>query len=152
MQHHPTRSISDLVAEATAKAPFMVVITGGEPLMHDLNELTNELHQAGLRIHLETSGSYPLSGQFDWISLSPKTFKHPLSAIYSKANEIKVIISEESDLYWAETQAQKVPTETVKLLQPEWNSKTGKQLALGYVLSHPEWRVSLQTHKYLDVR
>ena len=152
MHRHPIRPISDLVSEAKNKQPFMVVITGGEPLMHDLNQLTQKLHQAGLRVHLETSGSHPLSGHFDWISCSPKTFKHPLEEIYPKVNELKVVISTTADLSWAENQAQKVPAETVKLLQPEWNSKIGKQLAIDYVLSHPEWRVSLQTHKYLEVR
>ena len=120
--------------------------------MHDLSELTQALHQAKLRIHLETSGAHPISGQFDWISLSPKTFKPPLSEIYPHADELKVVISKKNDLQWAESQSQKVSTETVKLLQPEWNSSKSRQLVLEYVLSHPQWRVSLQTHKYLDIR
>ncbi len=149
---HPHRAIEDLVAEAIAHHPTMVIITGGEPLMHSLDTLTAELHQAGLRVHIETSGSHPFSGRFDWVSLSPKPFKPPLNEMYSKANELKVIISEPADLDWAIAQAQKVSDKTVKLLQPEWNSRAGQQLAIDYVLSHPSWRLGLQTHKFLGVR
>ena len=130
----------------------MVVITGGEPLMQDLSELTAALHQAGLRIHLETSGSYPLTGQFDWISLSPKVFKPPLANIYAQVNELKVDIDQPSDFVWAESEAQKVPPSAVRLLQPQWNSDLGQQHVFDYVLSHSEWRVGLQMHKYLGVR
>lgn len=151
-EHHPEQAIASLIIQAAAAQPFMVVITGGEPLMHDLTSLTTELSRAGLRIHLETSGSHPLTGQFDWISLSPKTFKPPLSDIYHQANELKVVISKPSDLAWAENQAQKVSAETVKLLQPEWSSSHAQQLTVDYVRAHPEWRVGLQTHKYLGVQ
>ncbi|MGD1898852.1 MAG: 7-carboxy-7-deazaguanine synthase QueE [Phormidesmis sp.] len=156
MAHHPKREISELVFEAAAKRPFMVVITGGEPLIHNLTTLTSELRKANLRIHLETSGSHPLSGEFDWISLSPKIFKPPLDTpknnIYRQADELKVVISEPRDLVWAENQSQKVSAQTVRLLQPQWTSKLGQQLVCKHVLAHPEWRVGLQTHKYLRVR
>ncbi len=151
-ENHPHREIADLTAEAAEKQPAMVVITGGEPLMHNLDELTQGLRLAGLRVHLETSGAHPLSGQFDWISLSPKSFKPPLADIYSRADEIKVVIDQPEDLVWAETAAQKVSAQTIKLLQPQWTSEPGQQLVFDYVLSHPEWRVGLQTHKFLGVR
>ena len=145
---------------AAAVRPLMVVITGGEPLMHNLAGLTDALHQAGLRVHLETSGSYPLSGSFDWISLSPKRFKPPLWAIYGQAQELKVVIETPADLQWAEEASQKVSQQKathqnpdiIKLLQPCWGSEHGQTLAFEYVLFHPEWRVGLQTHKFLGVR
>ncbi|MEL6350248.1 MAG: 7-carboxy-7-deazaguanine synthase QueE [Cyanobacteria bacterium J06627_28] len=149
---HGRREISALVSEAVAARPFMVVITGGEPLMQDLSELTAALHHAGLRVHLETSGSHPLTGQFDWISLSPKLFKPPLDEIYARVNELKVVIDQPSDFDWAESERQKVPPSTVLLLQPQWTSELGQQHVFDYVLSHPEWRIGLQTHKYLGVR
>ncbi|MEL6604042.1 MAG: 7-carboxy-7-deazaguanine synthase QueE [Cyanobacteria bacterium J06614_10] len=151
-KRHPHQEVSELVSLAAAQQPFMVVITGGEPLMHNLEALTRELHQAGLRIHLETSGSYPLSGDFDWISLSPKRFKPPLAAIYSRADELKVVIDGAVDIAWAESEAQKVSQGTFKLLQPQWSNQSGQQLAFDYVLSHPDWRLGLQTHKFLGVR
>ena len=152
VQPHPDCEVSSLVAEAIAAKPFMVVITGGEPLMHDLTLLTQRLKAAGLRVHLETSGSHPLSGEFDWISLSPKQFKPPLEEIYPLANELKVVVDEESDLAWAEKTSQRVSMQAVKLLQPQWESPVGQKLVMDYVLAHPEWRVGLQTHKFLGVR
>lgn len=152
MDRHPARSVLSLVEEAIATNPFMVVITGGEPLMHDLSVLTDELRQSGLRVHLETSGSHPLRGTFDWISLSPKQFKLPLESIYPLVNELKVVIDSEMDLVWAEQNAQKTPTQAVKLLQPQWENPVAEQLVMDYVLSHVNWRVGLQTHKFLGVR
>ncbi|MEM6451422.1 MAG: 7-carboxy-7-deazaguanine synthase QueE [Cyanobacteria bacterium P01_D01_bin.105] len=152
MERHPQRAVSDLVSEAITAEPVMVVITGGEPLMHNLGGLTLALHGAGLRVHVETSGSYPLSGEFDWISLSPKRYKPPLETIYGKVNELKVVVGDPLDIIWAETTAQKISSEVVKLLQPRWNSEEGEQMVFKYVLSHPEWRLGLQTHKFLGVR
>lgn len=152
MQSHPKREILALVAEAIAANPFMVVITGGEPLMHDLTRLTQALKASGLRVHLETSGSHPLSGEFDWISLSPKQFKPPLAEIYPLASELKVVIDGESDLAWAKKNAEKVSAQVVKVLQPQWESPVAQQLVMDYVLTHSEWRVGLQTHKFLGVR
>jgi len=120
--------------------------------MHNLEALTDSLRQSGLRVHLETSGAHSLSGCFDWITLSPKRFKPPLPEIYRQADELKVVISEPEDLLWAESEAKKVPSETVKLLQPQWTSKIGAQLAFDYVQTHPDWRLGLQTHKFLGVR
>jgi len=149
---HVQVAITDLVHQAQLAQPFMVVITGGEPLMHDLSPLTQTLKQAGLRLHLETSGAHPFSGQFDWISLSPKRFKPPQPGIYDRAHELKVVIANDEDLVWAETQAAQVPATTVKLLQPEWTSDQSQQLVFDYVKQHPDWRISLQTHKFLGVR
>ena len=152
MDRHPMVGVSALVEGAIAACPFMVVVTGGEPLMHDLSSLTMALKAGGLRVHLETSGSHALSGAFDWISLSPKRFKPPLEEIYDLADELKVVIDDERDLDWAAEEAQKVSDGTVKLLQPQWESSVAQQWVMDYVLSHPEWRVGLQTHKFLGVR
>ncbi len=149
---HGKVAVADLVQQAQAANPFMVVVTGGEPLMHDLTPLTQALKQAGLRIHLETSGAHPFSGQFDWISLSPKRFKPPQPEIYALAHELKVVIATADDLAWAEAQAARVPATTVKLLQPEWTSDDSQQLVFDYVKQHPDWRISLQTHKFLGVK
>lgn len=149
---HGTIAVEDLVQQAQVAQSFMVVITGGEPVMHDLAPLTQSLKQADLRLHLETSGAHPLSGQFDWISLSPKRFKPPQPEIYAQAHELKVVIANQEDLTWAEAQADLVPETTVKLLQPEWTSDQSQQLVFDYVKQHPDWRISLQTHKFLGVR
>ncbi len=149
---HASVTVDHLVQQAQSAQPFMVVITGGEPLMHDLTPLTQSLKQAGLRLHLETSGAHRLSGQFDWISLSPKRFKPPQPEIYAYADELKVVIAEADDLVWAAAQAAQVPATTVKLLQPEWTSDQSQQLVVDYVKQHPDWRISLQTHKFLGVR
>lgn len=149
---HPPRSVSAIVAAALEANPHFVVITGGEPLMHDLTELTRMLRAAGLAVHLETSGAYPLSGRFDWITLSPKRNKPPEPAIYGLANELKVVVAESEDLHWAELQAQLVPETTLKVLQPEWQAEQSNQMVLDYVLEQPQWRMSLQTHKYIGIR
>ncbi len=149
---HPRRSIADLVAEAKAAHPTFVVVTGGEPLMHDLTPLTTALHQADLRIHLETSGAHPESGQFDWVTLSPKPFKPPLMKIYDRVNELKVVIAQPEDLSWAEQQSQLTSDAAIRYLQPEWNSPASQNLVFEYILQHSTWRMSLQTHKLLGVR
>ncbi|MFM2432497.1 MAG: hypothetical protein RLZZ511_3711 [Cyanobacteriota bacterium] len=151
-KHHPRRSIGDLVQEAKSHNPYFVVITGGEPLMHDLTALTQALREAGLRVHLETSGAHPLSGDFDWITLSPKPFKQPLPGIYAKANELKVVVSQESDLVWAEQQSGLIPEPVLRYLQPQWEAPDSQNLIFQYILQHPQWRLSLQTHKLLGVQ
>lgn len=151
-RHHPYQAVSQLVAAAQAAQPKFVVITGGEPLMHDLGPLTQSLQGQGLRVHLETSGAHTLSGQFDWITLSPKRYKPPQAAIYPQVNELKAVIAAVEDFDWAEAQAARVPTTTVKLLQPEWNTPESQNWIVDYVKQHPDWRVSLQTHKFLGVR
>ncbi|MGB5769823.1 MAG: 7-carboxy-7-deazaguanine synthase QueE [Crocosphaera sp.] len=149
---YPQQSVKMLAEAAKRVNPGMVVITGGEPLMHDLFPLTKELRELELRVHLETSGVYPFSGQFDWVTFSPKPFKVPHESIYSQVNELKVVIADQEDLNWAEEQAKKVDPEAIKYLQPEWNSPQTQQLILDYILLHPQWRMSLQIHKFLGVR
>jgi organic radical activating enzyme len=151
-KHHPQRPLSDLVAEADTAHPQFVVITGGEPLMHNLQPLTQMLHQAGLQVHLETSGAHPLGGEWDWITLSPKPFQPPLAAIYPQVDELKVVIAQPQDLVWAQQQSERGNPEVVRYLQPEWGSAQAQQWVFDYVLHHPQWRISLQTHKFLGIR
>ncbi len=154
VQVHPQQTVEQLVAAALAVAPRLVIITGGEPLMHNLDDLTLALRAAGLRTHLETSGAHPLSGTWDWITLSPKPFKPPLPDIYAQASELKLVIATEADFVWAEQQRHYLevakPSETFFYLQPEWSSDPA--LVVRYIESHPDWRLSLQTHKYLQIR
>ena len=149
---HPQRHTTDLIAEAKAANPAIVVITGGEPLLHDLSGLSSGLRNAGLRVHLETSGAHPFSGSFDWVTLSPKPSKPPHASIYSQVNELKVVVANRSDLTWAEEHSARIPTNAVKLLQPEWGTPDSYSLIFEYVLNHPEWRISLQTHKFTNIR
>ncbi|WP_425215443.1 7-carboxy-7-deazaguanine synthase QueE [Tumidithrix helvetica] len=154
-KRHPQRSISDLVTDALKASPWMVVITGGEPLMHDLTALSTALKEQGLRVHLETSGAHPFTGEFDWVTFSPKQFKPPHPSIYDRVNELKVVVKYPEDLVWAEQNAQQVSAKIgqfAQYLQPEWDTPSSKDLILQYVLQHPEWRFSLQVHKYLGVR
>lgn len=151
-KRHPRESVGDLVDNARSANPAIVVITGGEPLLHDLDPLTRELREKGLRVHLETSGTRLFSGSFDWVTFSPKVYKAPHPSIYDRANEIKVVIADESDLRYAEEQGSRVPSSAVRYLQPEWNTPESQELVFDYVLQNPRWRVSLQTHKFLGVR
>ena len=151
-RRHPQRSVTDLIAEAKAVNPAFVVITGGEPLMHDLTLLSTSLKAAGLRVHLETSGAHPFSGSFDWVTFSPKQSKPPYDSIYPQVSELKVIVVNQSDLEWAESHATKIPASALKLLQPEWGTPDSYSLIFEYVLSHLEWRISLQTHKFTNIR
>ena len=149
---HRRRSVVELTEEAKAATPAIVVVTGGEPLMHDLTPLTEHLQAAELRLHLETSGAHPFSGTFNWVTFSPKKFKPPHESVYSHVQELKVVVANDDDLQWAEQQAALIQAETLKYLQPEWNTPTSQDLVFKYVLKHPEWRISLQTHKFLGVR
>jgi organic radical activating enzyme len=151
-KRHPRRSLLDIVTEAKVIKCAIVVITGGEPLMHDLEPLTRQLRENGLRLHLETSGTHPFSGQFDWVTFSPKQYKSPHQSIYDRVSELKVVVATTEDLKWAEQQAAKTSPEVVKYLQPEWNTPASQQLIFDYVLEHPDWRISLQTHKLIGVR
>jgi 7-carboxy-7-deazaguanine synthase len=140
-----------LVDCALNSNPAFVVITGGEPLLHDLGPLTREIHQAGLKVHIETSGSSAFSGDIDWVTLSPKRFKKPLDEIYSLVNELKVVVLTKKDLIWAEEHAAKCPVDTVLLLQPEWDTPKSIGLIVDYVKNNPKWGISLQTHKFLSI-
>lgn len=151
-KRYPNYSAEYIAQKAQSVNPAIVVITGGEPLLHDLNPLTQQLRDNGLRVHLETSGAHPFGGVFDWVTFSPKPYKPPHKSIYAHVNELKVIIADENDLRWAEGQAKSVPSEAIKYLQPEWNTPHSQALIFDYVIRHPQWRVSLQTHKFLGVR
>ena len=130
----------------------IVVITGGEPLMHNLDALTKELQDAGLKTHIETSGAYPLSGSWDWICLSPKKFKAPLPEILPHADELKVVIFNKSDFAWAEKYAALVSADCKLYLQPEWDKAAQMTpFIIEYIMANPKWELSLQIHKYIDV-
>lgn len=151
-QRHPQRSIDELIAEVKQAKSAIAIITGGEPLLHDLTPLTIAIKQQNIPVHLETSGSHPFSGEFDWVTFSPKQFLAPHLSIYPHVNELKVVIVSKYDFKWAEQQAALVPPKTVKYLQPEWSTSESKDLIFDYVLKNPQWRISLQTHKLLQVR
>ncbi|MDJ0745740.1 MAG: 7-carboxy-7-deazaguanine synthase QueE [Xenococcaceae cyanobacterium MO_167.B27] len=151
-KRHPPYSFTELAKSAKKHNPAIVIITGGEPLMHYLDPLTTALKELGMKVHLETSGAHPFSGSFDWVTFSPKQFKPPHPSIYPHVSELKVVVVNKYDLRWAEQQSKLVPSETVKYLQPEWSTPKSKELIFDYVLHHPQWRISLQTHKLLEVR
>jgi organic radical activating enzyme len=148
--HPPTAT--DLIVENASKYSETVVVTGGEPLMWDMSILTQKLKDKNLKTHIETSGAYPLSGTWDWICLSPKKNKLPTKTVYDNANELKVIIHNKHDFIFAEEQAEKVNSNAILFLQPEWSKKEEMTpLIVDYVMNNPKWRVSLQTHKYLNI-
>jgi len=149
---HPLTETKNIVERASSFTAKSIVITGGEPLMYNLDVLCAELHQQNLQIFLETSGAYPLSGNFDWICLSPKKFKAPRKDMLAVANELKVIVFNKSDFEWAKEHAQHVSADCKLYLQPEW-SKAEKILPeiIDFVKENPNWQVSLQTHKYMHI-
>ena len=149
---HPLITVEKLVAEVQKTAAKLVVITGGEPLMHNLGLLTQKLQQAGLETNIETSGSSPLSGSWDWICLSPKKFKAPLPEVVPFANELKIIVFNKTDFKWAEEYAAQVSNTCKLYLQPEW-SKAAEitPLIVDYIMANPQWELSLQIHKYIGV-
>jgi 7-carboxy-7-deazaguanine synthase len=150
-QLHPPTHV-DTIVDNAAKFAETVVITGGEPLTWSMDMLTAKLKDRGLKVHIETSGAYPLSGAWDWICLSPKKTKLPVQEVYENAHELKMIIHNRHDFLFAEEQAEKVNKNTVLFLQPEWSKKEQMTpLIVDYVMNNPKWRVSLQTHKYLNI-
>lgn len=149
---HPKRSVEALMNEVKKSAARIVVITGGEPLMHDLGSLTEVLHENGYQVHIETSGAWPMSGKADWICLSPKKFKAPLDSLIPLASELKVVVFNASDLAWAEKYAQQVDPNCRLYLQPEWEkSSVVTPLIINYIKENPQWEFSLQMHKYIHV-
>jgi 7-carboxy-7-deazaguanine synthase len=150
-EKHPRVKTSEIVRRAKESGANIAVITGGEPLLHDLEPLTVRLKQAGLQTHIETSGSSPLSGQLDWITLSPKRFKKPLEEVFPYVDELKVVVLTNKDLIWAEENARKCPPSTKLLLQPEWDTPKSIPLIVDYVKKNPQWGISLQTHKFMNV-
>lgn len=149
---YPQQSVEELTDLAKQTNPAIVVITGGEPLIHNLDPLTNKLRGLGLRVHLETSGTHPFSGSFDWVTFSPKPFRSPNRDIYNQVNELKVVVASELDLQLGQQEAKKVPSGAIKYLQPEWHKPESKQLICDFVLQHPDWRISVQLHKFLNFR
>ena len=149
---HPVTPLEQMVLNAVASGSPTVVVTGGEPLMWNMGPLTDALHAAGLQVHLETSGAYPLTGTWDWICLSPKKTKATRPEWYAVANELKVIVFNNDDFRWAEVHAQEINREAKRFLQPEW-SKREKALPeiIAYIERNPTWRLSLQTHKYIGL-
>ncbi len=149
---HPTKSVEEMVDEAAQHPSRIAVITGGEPLMHDLGPLTRALQAAEFRTHIETSGAHPFSGEWHHVCLSPKKFKAALPQAFDRADELKVVAFNKHDLKWAEEQAGQVRYECTLYLQPEWSKREEMMpLITEHVKAHPRWRVSLQTHKYLDI-
>ena len=149
---HPLVPVDTIVTDALAHSKTMI-ITGGEPLMWNLDLLTKKLRAAGARTHIETSGAHLLSGTFDWICLSPKKIKRPVGDVLQKANELKMVIYNNNDFLFAEEMAAQVSPDCLLYLQPEW-SKRNKVIPkiVDYVMAHPQWKASLQMHKYLDIR
>ncbi|HTH54404.1 MAG TPA: 7-carboxy-7-deazaguanine synthase QueE [Cyclobacteriaceae bacterium] len=149
---HPKIEVADLVKKVEASGTLLTVITGGEPAMHDLDLLTDELKKKGLKTNIETSGAYPLTGFWDWVCLSPKKFKAPHPSVHEKANELKIIVYNKSDFEWAEEHAAKVNSRCELFLQPEWSKeKEMVPLIINYVKKNPKWKVSLQIHKYMNI-
>ena len=149
---HPLLNIDDLMSTIEKTPAKLVVITGGEPLMHDLTYITCALQAKGFQTNIETSGSSPLSGNWDWICLSPKKFKAPVPEILPFANELKVVIFNKSDFDWAEKYAALVSPDCKLYLQPEWDKASiVTPLIIDYVKAHPNWELSLQIHKYINV-
>ena len=149
---HPHFTMDEITQWVTDSGARLCVITGGEPLMHQLDKLTSALQHKGVRTHIETSASSPLSGTWDWICVSPKKFKAPLPDILAVANELKIVVFNTTDFAWAEKHAQNVPASCRLFLQPEWDKREKMlPLIIDYAKQHPRWAISLQTHKYLNI-
>lgn len=149
---HPHMSVAALIAAAAEYPGRIAVITGGEPSMHDLVPLTAALKEAGFRTHIETSASSPITGTWDWITLSPKKFKAPLPENMPLAHELKIIVFNKSDFKWAEEYAAQVNKDCTLYLQTEWDKRDSMSpVIIGYIQQHPQWQLSLQTHKYLNI-
>lgn len=146
------QEVEILAKTASESGTNIVVITGGEPSIYDLSLLTQACHRYGLRTHIETAGVHPLKGTFDWVCLSPKKFIPPLQDYYAIANELKIIVYNKSDFHWAEQHAAPCSDKTTLLLQAEWGQKEKMYpLITNYILQNPQWKLSLQTHKYLEI-
>lgn len=149
---HPKMTLAEIVAVAEKYPGRLAVITGGEPSMHELQALTDALHEAGFRTHIETSASSLLSGDWDWVTLSPKKFKVPLEENLHLANELKIIVFNKSDFKWAEEYAAKVPADCKLYLQTEWDKRDEMTpLIIEFIQQNPRWQLSMQTHKYLNI-
>lgn len=149
---HPVLSIEEIVTSALAHPARLAIITGGEPLLYNLDALTTALKKEGFEVNIETSGSSPMSGKWDWVCLSPKKFKAPLTESIQAASELKVVIFNTHDFEWAETYAKQVAPNCKLYLQPEWDkSNEITPLVIEYIKAHPKWELSAQLHKYIQV-
>lgn len=149
---YPPTDVATIVARATACPAQAIVITGGEPLLYPLDVLTGTLREKGLEIFLETSGTHPFSGVFNWVCLSPKRQQPPLEEAFARADELKVIVESEEDLAWAERNAAQVGPQCRLYLQPEWSvSERVVPTIVEYAKAHPQWNISIQTHKYMHI-
>lgn len=149
---HPVMTVEEITTVASAHPGRIAVITGGEPAMHNLTAICKSLHHEGFRVHIETSGAHPLSGKLDFITLSPKKFKAPLEENMELADELKIVVYNKSDFAWAEEHAAKVSKKCKLYLQPEWSRiDTMTPLIIDYIKQHPQWQLSLQTHKYINI-
>lgn len=151
-EKHALKSAPEILDAMEAVPVRTVIITGGEPLMYNMQELCAVLKAQGYALHLETSGAYFLTGSWDWICFSPKKFKAPLHAVATRADELKVVVYNASDFAWAEQNRKLVPAECRLYLQPEWSRRSRMLPAIiHYIKENPEWEISLQIHKYLRV-
>lgn len=149
---HPVVSIEEIVTSALAHPARLAIITGGEPLLYNLDALTTALKKVGFEVNIETSGSSPMSGYWDWVCLSPKKFKAPLTESIQAASELKVVIFNTHDFEWAETYAKQVAPNCKLYLQPEWDkSNEITPLVIEYIKANPKWELSAQLHKYIQV-
>jgi len=147
------KSVDELVTEAVSHKAQRVIITGGEPAMYDLASLTDGLKAEGIQTHLETSGVYKITGSWDWVCISPKKFKAPIGSEMQKADELKIVVVNKSDYSWAQEHAQNVRANCKLFLQPEWDKSSSVMKGINeYVKDFPNWRISLQTHKYMNIR
>ncbi len=153
VERHPSQTIKELLKGVKNHEAKIVIVTGGEPLMHDLNSLTSMLRSNHFRTHIETSGVHKLTGDWDWVCFSPKKFKRPQPGIYDTAHELKVVIYNNSDFLWAEQHAERVTVGCKLFLQPEWSKRELMMPRIvEYIKKNPKWAMSLQIHKYLGVR
>ncbi len=151
-ESHPKMTVDALIQEAEKHPTKLIILTGGEPAMYNMTAFCDLFRSKGYRLHIETSGAYPIVGDFDWITFSPKKFKAPLKEVAAQADELKVVVFNKSDLQWAETHQEMVPVSCKLFLQPEWDKREiTEKIIFDYVLQHPSWQVSLQIHKYLGV-
>lgn len=149
---HPLTDINKVIANVKEQPAQSIVITGGEPLIYNLDYLTSELVKSKVEVFLETSGAHPLTGKWHWICLSPKKNQPPLPDVYKRADELKVIVYNKHDIEWAESHAKKVGKECMLYLQPEWSNRDKVMpLIIDYVMNNPKWNISLQTHKYMQI-